>query len=697
MKIRIMTSCTGDKKHSPANQLTQADFQLLPQTEVFASREAELNTYRTPAEDLYTGQQHIRLMRGVQLLRQNLGPEKVDLWILSAGYGIIPGSRSIVPYECTFQGMKSSDIKLWGAHLHTPEDARLFFSQSADLTLVFLGDSYLQALQLDEQVVFGAPTLFLTSTGSDKLVQGQGNWRTLPLTSKDASRFSCGLVGLKGELAHRLSSWLTQQGSDGISTLFNSETDLRTLLDAQVVSILPAVKTKAPKKAVKPTAADKPKRAPAQANPNVDQVIQIPDLWWQKPHRAKLRYFIPDWDDLVDPDYDFENDEHSGGMGDWSNQVYAHQMYPEPNYDGILISKVVAEKSLKKKQRINEMGVHRYLRVPRKFPIMGDCGAFGYIGEEVPPYTTPEILDYYTRLDFAYGVSIDHLIVVATGQQRQFRYDLTIHNAEEFIKEHHKLGLAWDPIGAVQGWDPQSYAEAARQYVAMGYKYIGLGGLVRTKTTDILRILQSVHEVVPNNVSMHLFGLARLDAMTEFSKLGITSVDSASPLRRAWLGSSDNYWTLDGNMYAAIRIPESGKSFRAKRMVTEERAEAKKVEELEKACFEAVIKFDKGLLTVEQTLNVLEDFDHLITPDRPSMREISRRTLEAMPWKYCPCDICKKDGVHTVIFRGNNRNRRRGFHNVFVFYQLLQKVLAGEQVFFKGKIIDQTTYQLGLF
>ena len=39
---------------------------------------------------------------------------------------------------------------------------------------------------------------------------------------------------------------------------------------------------------------------------------------------------------------------------------------------------------------------------------MGDCGAFGYINEKVPPYTTEEILDYYTRLDFDFGVSIDH-------------------------------------------------------------------------------------------------------------------------------------------------------------------------------------------------------------------------------------------------------------------------------------------------
>src|SRR5262249_16240453 len=144
----------------------------------------------------------------------------------------------------------------------------------------------------------------------------------------------------------------------------------------------------------------------ATAKTNVDYVISLPASWCHKPHRSQLSYFIPEWDDLVDRDFDFENDIHSGVSSDWSNQAYSHQMYPEHKYDGLLISKVVAEKSKKKKERINRLGVHRFLRVPREFPIMGDCGAFGYINEKAPPCSTDEILDYYSRLDFDLGVSI---------------------------------------------------------------------------------------------------------------------------------------------------------------------------------------------------------------------------------------------------------------------------------------------------
>jgi hypothetical protein len=678
MKIQVITSCTGEKLHSNDRQLTRGDFEHLHEPEIFGAREEELRNLSTPAEDLYTGQQHLRLMNGIRQLRDKSGEDSVDLFILSAGYGLVLGGRRLAPYECTFQGMKTAELKGWAEHLRVNADARQVFATPADLTLVLLGDSYLRALSLSEEIEFASPTLFFASEKARAHVRGRGIIRVVPLSNREAKRFSCGLVGLKGELGRRMLGQIGAHGKAFIADLFEPAADVLSLLESEI---------QAPQK----------KSKTARPNPEVDHVIRIPNSWWQKPHREKLMYFIPEWDDLVDPDYDFGRDIHSGGVGDWSNEVYAHQMYPEPNYDGILISKVVAEKSKGKKKRINDLGVHRFLRVPREFPIMGDCGAFGYIQKEVPPYTTSEILDYYTRLDFDYGVSIDHLIVTSTQSQRESRYELTINNADEFLKEHKRRGLQWVPIGAVQGWDPKSYAEAARRYVAMGYKYIALGGLVRTSTPEILRVLEAVHQVVPATVSVHLFGLARIRALGDFAKLGVRSVDSASFLRRAWMGTGQNYLTLEGSMYAAIRIPEAGKSFRAKRMVSESRAAAGKVEKLEAACLRAVRDYDAGRMSVEAALDVIEEYDRLITPDRNDTRPLLRRTLEAMPWKECPCDICRRDGVEVIIFRGNNRNRRRGFHNTYTFYRIIQKVLAGEDVNFGWERGGADTLQPSLF
>jgi hypothetical protein len=420
-------------------------------------------------------------------------------------------------------------------------------------------------------------------------------------------------------------------------------------------------------------------RRKARANPGVDKVIQLPESWQNKPHRGKLRYFIPEWDDLVDLDYDFETDTHSGGTGDWSNQVYAHQIYPEPNYDGILVSRAVAEKSKKKNARINAMGVHRFLRVPRNYPIMGDCGAFDYINKNEPPYTTDDVIDYYTRLDFDYGVSVDHLVVPAFESHKKFRYDLTVHNAEDFLREHQKLGLRWQPIGAVQGWDRTSYVAAAKQYVAMGYRYIALGGLVRSQTPEIIATVQAVREVLPKGVQIHVFGFSRFDGISDLIEAGANSIDSASMLRKAWLGSNLNFLMPTG-WYSAIRIPQTEGSFRAKNLVKEGKVTLGQLQKLEHDCLREIRSFANGSRGPSQALiEHLVQYDSLVAGERSGTADRICRTLEERPWEACNCEICKKWGVEVAIFRGNNRNRRRGFHNTYVFYQLLQDLANGKR------------------
>ncbi len=684
MKILILTSCTGEKAVDHPKQLTLEDFQA--GAKHVAKREKEIADSCRTAGEIYTGEQHLRLMRGVAAMRQagsGKSKNEVNLHILSAGYGVIPESRVVAPYETTFATMKTKELREWADVLKVPEDFRKTVVWKYDLGLILLGDNYLQACAVDEKIEFGGPTLLFCGTGMAKKLPVLKNVRVVPISNPEAKRFSCGLVGLKGELAARLLKGVTDNPAV-LSQLMDTKFDLLAWLDKQPgagKSTADADAKPSAKKATKKKVAKEEdvtvRRSRGVPNPHVDKVIQIPKSWWEKPHRLKLRYFIPEWDDLVDPDYDFQTDTHSGGSGCWDNEVYAHQMYPEPCYDGLLMSRAVAEKSKGKKERINEMGVHRMLRVPREFPIMGDCGAFDYIMEDVPPYSTDDVLDYYTRLDFDYGVSVDHLIVSATEHQKKFRYDLTIENAADFLKEHRKAKLKWEPIGAVQGWDPASYAKAAAQYVKMGYKYIGLGGLVRSQMPEIVKIASAVRSSVKGDIGIHLFGIARLAEARNLATLGVTSVDSASPMRRAWLGAKDNYRTVSGKDYRAIRIPGVGKSFRSKRMVDDGKISFENAIKLEAKCLGALRAYDKGKESLEVTLELVHRYDQLIGEDRPGMLNDYRRTLEDKPWKECPCDICRKDGVEVIVFRGNNRNRRRGFHNTFIFYQMFQGILNG--------------------
>jgi hypothetical protein len=515
MLIRIVTSCTGEKGVTHDRQLTLADFEQGPAH--VAARESELEAFLTPAIDLYSGLQHQRLLRGLRAVESNSKSGiSTETWIVSAGYGLVPGSRRMAPYEATFSGMSTKQRRAWARRLHLPSDTHDLLAKPAELIFVLLGDDYLEACELDSNLNIGGPCIFFCGHRAAKRLPSVQKLHKIELGNQDAKQFSCALVGLKGEVVSRVLEGLAS-GKITLHELIGEGSNVLELLEARHA------------------AAPMDPRGQARPNPAVDRVIEIPTGWWNKPQRENLMYFIPEWDDLVDPDFDFENDLHSSGCGDWSSEVYAHQIYPEPNYDGILISKVVAEKSKKKKERINRLGVHRYLRVPREFPIMGDCGAFGYINEKAPPYTTDEVLDYYTRLDFDFGVSLDHLILTATESDKKERYELTIENAAEFLKKHRDEKLPWTPVGAVQGWDAKSYAAAAKKYVVMGYRYIGLGGLVRSSTPDIIETLRAVHEVVPTSVRIHLFGLARLAALSVFAKLGVKSVDSASFLRQAWM------------------------------------------------------------------------------------------------------------------------------------------------------------------
>jgi hypothetical protein len=87
--------------------------------------------------------------------------------------------------------------------------------------------------------------------------------------------------------------------------------------------------------------------------------------------------------------------------------------------------------------------------------------------------------------------------------------------------------------------------------------------------------------------------------------------------------------------------------------------------------------FDKGQATVEEVLEPLLTYARLFD-DRRDQAEAYRETLTDAPWKNCECDICKRNGIHVILFRGAERNRRRGFHNLYVFYNRLHRNLNAE-------------------
>jgi hypothetical protein len=181
-RVLVITSCTGEKRFKPSNQLTLEDFK---DPEQLGKREAELTEFACPAGQMYTGMQHLRLMEGVQLLRQTLSEKVVDVVILSAGYGLISEDRSIAPYEVTFNIMRGMRWMRWAQFLGVHQAFEKAI-QDYDLIFLLLGDNYLRSLSLPIKTHPEQTLVVLASQESAKLIKGlAAKTFVLPLTNLD--------------------------------------------------------------------------------------------------------------------------------------------------------------------------------------------------------------------------------------------------------------------------------------------------------------------------------------------------------------------------------------------------------------------------------------------------------------------------------------------------------------------------------
>ncbi len=394
-----------------------------------------------------------------------------------------------------------------------------------------------------------------------------------------------------------------------------------------------------------------------------------------------MRYFIPEWDDRVDPDYDFISDTHSQThtVDPINNDAYMWDLLGVENvpFDGVLVSIATIEQNKKKSAMIKERGIHRFLGLPESFPIMADCGAFSYINQEVPPYKTSEVLQIYSELGFKYGVSVDHLVVKAFEEKKDERMSITYQNGLSAFEEWKKRYRDdFQLVVSVQGFSTEDYLRMYHKFLDRGITHMAMGGLVRSQTCEIIDLIDNliadIKETGKKPEYLHFFGVARPELffrMKELEAVGVeVAFDSASYLRRAWLASPSsqmNYITQEQVGYTAIRIPQKLSSKQ------QESLNPHVYHVLEKKALKYLRAYDEGNTDLEEVMSVLADINHFLDV-KPEILEYYRRTLQERPWKSCPCPICQKNGIETIVFRGNNRNRRRGFHNTISFHILLK-------------------------
>ncbi|MDT3433250.1 queuine tRNA-ribosyltransferase tRNA-guanine transglycosylase [Haloarcula sp. 1CSR25-25] len=125
-----------------------------------------------------------------------------------------------------------------------------------------------------------------------------------------------------------------------------------------------------------------------------------------------------------------------------------------------------------------------------------------------------------------------------------------------------------------------------------------------------------------------------------------------------------------------------------------------------------------GMDAFERLWFVIQDYAIWIGND--DLLEAYQETLSKKPWDECDCPICTEHGIEVCIFRGNDRNRRRGFHNTAKFYdefsdalpktlvltngsatfsnhETVEEYLASEQTEFWQQVHDLPVAEIGAF
>ncbi len=409
-----------------------------------------------------------------------------------------------------------------------------------------------------------------------------------------------------------------------------------------------------------------------------------------------MKFFLPDSQDLVDPSFDFERERRSVARQRQRDDLYAHEVFTTPAFDGLLVSKGIVDGfgvlgsryTLAQRHRLQRLGAPRFFRVeraPNPLTIMGDCGAFTYVHEEEPPYSIDEVLEFYEGSRFDYGVSLDHIILGylpladAPGASKDTvpdpirkRQELTLDLARDFLREHKAGRYSFEPLGVAQGWSPKSYAASVKALQKMGYDYIALGGMVPLKSPEVLACLAEIDKVRGPGTRLHLLGVSRTEHLAEFSRLGIASFDSTSPLRQAFKDDRDNYYA-DDYKYTALRIPQVEGNPKLQRAISSGKVSQEHARRLEQASLEAMRLFEEGRRTAGQVVEVLLEYERLYDKDTKKDHAAAyEKTLTDAPWRRCPCEVCKTLKHHVILFRGAERNRRRGFHNIWTFFRQLQ-------------------------
>ena len=196
MRILVVGSCGKKKLTQHPDAPSCSDLAINSDLSEWKSKFSNLVF---PAGKMYTGYQNRELAAATDGLRAVKGVE-VDMYIISAGFGMLKETTLIPPYECSFNNMNKAEILERAEYLGIREAFRGICGRNYDLLYLALSKKYM--LALDGQYLHEIESTTVVFHGKNR---GFGTVY-VPSGSTAVRSFSQqgfkihGVVGFKGDL-----------------------------------------------------------------------------------------------------------------------------------------------------------------------------------------------------------------------------------------------------------------------------------------------------------------------------------------------------------------------------------------------------------------------------------------------------------------------------------------------------------------
>jgi tRNA-guanine family transglycosylase len=176
--------------------------------------------------------------------------------------------------------------------------------------------------------------------------------------------------------------------------------------------------------------------------------------------------------------------------------------------------------------------------------LMIDSGSFHFIDTDKNALTKTQKEVFETQLRIIHKFRpaiICHLdfAIPRKGLPENFmkeRIEITIENAEKFYdlylsNRNNLIGI--EPLAVIQGYDTESLTYCAKCLKKIGFRIYGIGSIARLSRINRNEILRRVEKVLSIVKNLHVFGVTSVQIIKELQRLGVSSVDSTTPIKES--------------------------------------------------------------------------------------------------------------------------------------------------------------------